>query len=77
MSRPKLVTVYDRLEKIYARKGQRSLWPNQRFRHEFKAAGTRVLGVQESGNYFLRAGDLVLRSTKGKRLWKMFSYPVK
>ena len=77
MANQKMVTVYNRLEKIYARKGKRSLWPGQRFRHEFTASGTRVLGVQKTGKYLLREGDLVLRSSRGKKLWKYFNYPVK
>ena len=72
--RAKLIPIYNRLEAIFARKGKRSLWPGQRFKHDFTASGTRVLGVVESGNYPLRAGDLVIRSSKGKRLWKMFGY---
>lgn len=73
----KLVPIYNRLEAIYARKGKRSLWPNQRFVHDFKAVGTRVLGVRKGGMYKLNPGDLIIRSSRGKRLWKYFDYPVR
>lgn len=71
-----LVEIYGRLEQIFARKGPRSIFPGQRFQHPFKLTGTKVYGVQESGLYPLRPGDLVIRSTQGKRLWKPFRYPV-
>lgn len=72
-----LVEVYARLEQIFATKGAKSLFRGKKFQHPFRESGTRVLGVEHTGLYPLRAGDLVLRSSKGKRLWKIFHYPEK
>lgn len=69
----KLIEVYENLEKIFARKGKKSLWPRQPFKHTFKK-GAKVLGVQKGGAVKLKQGDLVIRSSRGKRLWKMFEY---
>ena len=69
----RLVEIYENIERIYARKGKDSLWPNQPFVHTFKK-GAAVLGVGKGGTYKLREGDVVIRSRHGKRLWKLFNY---
>jgi len=68
-----LVEVYEDLEKIYARKGDKSLWPRQNFVHKF-SKGAKVYGVRKGGSVKLKKGDLVVRSQKGKHLWKYFDY---
>lgn len=70
---PRLVEIYEDLEAVFARKGQRSLWPKKPFKHKFKK-GASVFGVSKSGNVKLRSGDLVVRSRQGKHLWKFFDY---
>lgn len=68
-----LVEIYDRVEMIYAQKGMSSLWPKERYKHPFKP-GVLCLGVVHSGMYRMKAGDVILRSKKHKRLWKTFKY---
>jgi hypothetical protein len=77
-SRPasQLVEIYRDIEAIYARKGSGSLWPNSPFKHKFKK-GSSVFGVQKAGSVRLRQGDLVVRSRRGKRLWRFFDYKEK
>lgn len=70
---PRLVEIYENLEAVYARKGAKSLWPRQPFKHKFQK-GAAVYGVQKGGQVKLKEGDLVIRSKRGKRLWKMFDY---
>lgn len=69
----RMVEIYGDLERIYARKGRRSLWPDAPFVHKFQK-GARVLGVAKGGMVKLREGDLVIRSKRGKKLWKHFNY---
>lgn len=57
--------IYEDIEAIDAQKGKDSLWPKEKFRHEFKK-GARVLGLAN--------GDLLIKSKKGKKLWKEFDY---
>jgi 3'-phosphoadenosine 5'-phosphosulfate sulfotransferase len=74
MARKKRMTkIYDNVQQIKARKGKRSLWPNEQFYHNFEE-GAEILGIGESGQYKLKKGDLVIRSRRGKRLWKKFQY---
>ncbi len=70
---PRLVEIYENIEAVFARKGAKSLWPRQPFKHKFKK-GSAVYGVQKGGPVKLKEGDLVIRSKRGKRLWKMFDY---
>lgn len=68
-----LVEIYGRLSEIRAQKGKNSLWPGEWYKHPFKG-GAVVLGVNKTGSYRLRAGDIVLISRQGRRLWKFFNY---
>lgn len=70
---PRLVEIYENIEGIFARKGSRSLWPKKPFKHKFEK-GSSVFGVPKSGSVRLRKGDLVVRSRRGKPLWKFFEY---
>ena len=70
---PRLVEIYENIEAIYAKKGRKSLWPKQPFKHKF-GKGASVFGVSRSGKVQLRQGDLVVRSRRGKRLWRFFNY---
>lgn len=69
----RLIEVYENIEQIFAEKGRKSLWPKQKFKHKFQK-GAAVLGVKKGGAVRLKEGDLVIRSRRGKRLWKMFDY---
>lgn len=69
----KPVEIYKNIEAIYAEKGGSSLWPKKPFKHEFKK-GSSVLGVKKTGTIKARKGDLIVRSRKGKSLWKYFDY---
>lgn len=75
-SAPQLVEIYRDIEAIYARKGKQSLWPNSPFKHKFQK-GSSVFGVKKSGSVRLRQGDLVVRSRRGKQLWRFFDYEEK
>ena len=68
-----LVEIYENIEAVFARKGTNSLWPTQPFKHKFEK-GAAVYGVRKSGPVKLKGGDIVIRSKRGKRLWKMFDY---
>lgn len=57
--------IYENIEAIDAEKGDDSLWPKEKFRHEFKR-GTQVLGMKD--------GSILIKSKKGKKLWKEFDY---
>ena len=57
--------IYDRITAIEATKGKKSLWPEEDFRHDFKDGG-QVVGLPN--------GDLLIKKTKGKKLWKNFEY---
>ena len=62
------VEIYGKIISIEAQKGKDSLWPNEFFRHDFKKNKTsaKIFGMPD--------GSLRIVSTKGKRLWKNFSY---
>lgn len=63
---PKPATeIYDTILAIEARKGNKSLWPKQDFRHEFKSSSKAKI-------YGLSDGSLLIKSTNGKHLWKNF-----
>ncbi len=65
---PGAVVIYDKICAIEAQKGKNSNWPNEFFRHDFSKDKTaaRVYGLPD--------GSLLIKSTKGKRLWKKFKY---
>ena len=60
--------IYDEIHAIEARKGDNSLWPQEDFRHEFKGKGTKGM------IYGLSDGSIFIKSAKGKKLWKKFTY---
>jgi len=62
---PGRTEIYDNILAIEAKKGKNSLWPNEKFRHDFKGGAT-VDGLPD--------GSLHIRSKKGKRLWKNIDY---
>lgn len=68
-----LIEIYENIEAVFARKGSKSLWPKQPFKHKFEK-GAAVYGVRKGGAVKLKGGDIVIRSKRGKRLWKMFEY---
>ncbi len=72
-NRRNMTRIYGEITQIKARKGKKSLWPGEAFQHDFEE-GAEVLGIGETGQYKLKKGDLVIRSRKGKRLWKNFDY---
>ncbi len=58
--------IYDRLLEIHAQK-QHGKFKGENFVHSFKTGtSAQVLGLND--------GSLLIRSTKGKKLWKKFSY---
>lgn len=61
------VIVYDKILAIEAQKGKDSNFPGEHFRHDFKRdTAAQVIGLED--------GSLLIKSTKGKRLWKEFDY---
>ena len=59
--RPRGTLIYDRLLELRARKGRRSHYPRELFKHGFKP-GARVIG--------LPSGDVLLHGARGQRLWQ-------
>lgn len=59
--------IYDTVESIEAIKGDKSLWPGERFRHDFE-------GDSRASVYGLDDGSLLIKSKAGRRLWKDFDY---
>ncbi len=64
---PDGVMIYDTILAIEARKGKNSLWPKENFRHEFKNSSKAAV-------YGLPDGSILIKSQKGKKLWKVFNY---
>ena len=62
-----VIEIYGNILAIEARKGKGSLWPNERFRHGFKSKS-------EAAIFGLPDGSILIKSKKGKRLWKNFKY---
>lgn len=60
--------IYDKIIAIEAEKGIDSNFPKELFRHDFKKNKTaaKIIGLSD--------GSLLIKSTKGKRLWKNFKY---
>ena len=62
---PDGVELYGQVLAIEARKGSRSLWPRENFRHDFSARHkAKVYGLED--------GSILIRGPKP--LWKNFSY---
>jgi len=59
--RPRGAVIYDRLLELRARKGRRSHYPRELFKHGFKP-GAQVIG--------LPSGDVLLHGARGQRLWQ-------
>lgn len=59
------IEIYGDILAIEAIKGNKSLWPNEKFRHDFKS-GSKIYGLPD--------GSILIKSTNGKKLWKMFDY---
>lgn len=64
---PRGKVIYDKILSIEAEKGSRSNFPHEQFRHDFKGSSeAKVIGLED--------GSLLVKSTKGKRLWKELDY---
>lgn len=62
-----VVEIYENILAIEAEKGKKSRFPEEQFRHDFKGAKAKILGLPD--------GSLKIVSTVGKPLWKRFEYP--
>lgn len=58
--------IYDHILAIEAKKGKKSLWPKEKFRHDFSSKDAEILGLSD--------GSILVKSKSGKRLWKRFNY---
>ena len=63
---PQATEIYSDVLAIEAQKGKDSLWPGEKFRHDFKKGG-KIIGLDD--------GSLLIRPRKnGHKLWKNFNY---
>lgn len=61
------VEIYGNILAIEAIKGDGSLWPKEKFRHDFKSSSkAKVYGLPD--------GSILIKSNAKKRLWKKFAY---
>lgn len=58
--------IYGRILAIEAVKGTDSLWPMEKFRHDFTAKDAEIHGNPD--------GSITIRSRSGKKLWRQFDY---
>ncbi|MBT9168124.1 MAG: hypothetical protein DDT19_01469 [Syntrophomonadaceae bacterium] len=61
-----MVKIYDNILSIEAEKGKDSLWPNDKFRHDFKSSKGKAK------IYGLSDGSLLIKGNK--KLWGNFNY---
>lgn len=61
----KVTEIYGNITAIEATKGKNSLWPREKFRHDFKQGG-KIVGLSD--------GSLLVKPKKNKMLWKNFNY---
>ena len=59
------VLIYDDLEEIRAKKGGKSNWPGEKFKHKFAKRRTKVYGLPN--------GQLLVIGPRP--LWDIFNYP--
>ncbi len=59
--------IYDVILEIKAMKGKESLWPKELFSHKFSRKSKAAI-------YGLSNGDILIRSSVGKKLWDVFDY---
>lgn len=59
------VLIYDEIEEIKARKGVKSNWPREFFKHKFVKRGSKIYGLPD--------GSLLVVGSRP--LWDMFEYP--
>lgn len=59
------VLIYDDIEEIRARKGRKSNWPKEFFKHKFTKRGSKIYGLPN--------GQILIVGSKP--LWDVFGYP--
>lgn len=61
------VLIYEDIEEIKARKGRKSNWPKEFFKHKFEKRGSKIYGLPN--------GQLLVVGPRP--LWDIFEYPEK